>query len=121
VPLSRCEVRDHINYRKNDRRPSYRFYRALQRLKSPTHYICEIFGARDFRVFQQNQKQKPIFKYGKARRGEFRLHAPQNLASASRGNRNSDIERECSRTVKPDIAPLVVTVIGSDGSGKSRR
>ena len=26
--LSRCEVRDHINYRKNDRWPSYRFYRA---------------------------------------------------------------------------------------------
>ena len=43
--LSRCEVRDHINCRKNDRWPSYRFYRALQRLKSPMRYICEIFGA----------------------------------------------------------------------------
>jgi hypothetical protein len=26
--LSRCEVRDHINYRKNDRWRSYQFYRA---------------------------------------------------------------------------------------------
>jgi hypothetical protein len=51
VRLSRCEVRDHINYRKNDRWPSYRFYRALQRLKSPTHDICEIFGAPRFSSF----------------------------------------------------------------------
>ena len=49
--LSRCEVRDHINYRKNDRWPSYRFYRALQRLKSPMRYICEIFGAPRFSSF----------------------------------------------------------------------
>jgi hypothetical protein len=33
VRLSRCEVRDHINYRKNDRWRSYRFYRGLQRLE----------------------------------------------------------------------------------------
>ena len=51
VRLSRCEVRDHINYRKSDRWPSYRFYRALQRLKSPMRYICEIFGARQFSTF----------------------------------------------------------------------
>jgi hypothetical protein len=51
VRLSRCEVRDHINYRKNDRWPSYRFYRALQRLKSPMRYICEIFGAPRFSSF----------------------------------------------------------------------
>ena len=50
--LSRCGVRDHINYSKNDRWRSYRFYRALQRLKSPIRYICEIFGAPRFRVFQ---------------------------------------------------------------------
>ena len=50
--LSRCGVRDHINYSKNDRWRSYRFYRALQRLKSPMRYICEIFGAPRFRVFQ---------------------------------------------------------------------
>ena len=49
--LSRCEVRDHINYRKNDRWRSYRFYRALQRLKSPMRYICEIFGAPRFSSF----------------------------------------------------------------------
>jgi hypothetical protein len=51
VRLSRCEVRDHIDYRKNDRWRSYRFYRALQRLKSPMRYICEIFGAPRFSSF----------------------------------------------------------------------
>src|SRR6476659_3968642 len=51
VRLSRCEVRDHINYRKNDRWRSHRFYRALQRLKSSTRYICEIFGAPPFSSF----------------------------------------------------------------------
>src|SRR6476660_2567970 len=51
VRLSRCEVRDHINYRKNDRWRSHRFYRALQRLESPMRYICEIFGAPQFSSF----------------------------------------------------------------------
>jgi hypothetical protein len=51
VRLSRCEVRDHINYRKNDRWRSSRFYRAMQRLKSPMRYICEIFGAPRFSSF----------------------------------------------------------------------
>jgi hypothetical protein len=46
-----------MNYRESDRLPSYRFYRALQRQKSPMRYICEIFGARDFRVFQHNLPQ----------------------------------------------------------------
>ena len=49
--LSRCEVRDHINYRKNDRWRSHRFYRALQWLKSPMRYVCEIFGAPRFSSF----------------------------------------------------------------------
>jgi len=44
-------VRDHINYRKNDRWRSYRFYGALQRLKSPMRYIREIFGAPRFSSF----------------------------------------------------------------------
>ncbi|KRR03509.1 hypothetical protein CQ10_42440 [Bradyrhizobium valentinum] len=44
-------MRDHINYRKNDRWRSYRFYKALQRLKSPMRYICEIFGALRFSSF----------------------------------------------------------------------
>ena len=39
--LTRCEVRDHIDYRKKDGWLSYRFYRALQRLKSPMRSICE--------------------------------------------------------------------------------
>jgi hypothetical protein len=51
VRLSRCEVGDHINYRKNDRWRSYRFYRALQWLKSPMRYLCEIFGAPRFSSF----------------------------------------------------------------------
>ena len=58
--LSRCQVRDHINYRKNDRWPSYRFYSASQRQKSPMRYICEIFGARDFRVFQHNPPEAAV-------------------------------------------------------------
>jgi hypothetical protein len=37
--------------RKNDRWRSHRFYRALQRLKSPMRYICEIFGAPQFSSF----------------------------------------------------------------------
>ena len=55
--FSRCEVRDHINYRKNDRWPSYRFYKALQRLKSPTRDICEIFGAPRFSSFSTQSTQ----------------------------------------------------------------
>ena len=51
VRLSRCDVRDHINYRKNDRWPSYQFSGALQRLKSPTRFICEIFAASRFSSF----------------------------------------------------------------------
>ena len=48
--LSSCEVRDHINSRKKDHWSTYRFSRALQRLKSPMRYICEISELRDFRV-----------------------------------------------------------------------
>jgi hypothetical protein len=51
VRLSCCEVRDRMNYRKNDRWPSYRLYDALQRQKSPMRYICEIFGASRFSSF----------------------------------------------------------------------
>jgi hypothetical protein len=51
VRFSRCDVRDHMNYRKSDRLHSYRFYRALQRQKSPMRYICEIFGAPRFSSF----------------------------------------------------------------------
>jgi hypothetical protein len=60
VRLSRCGVRDHINYRKKDRWRSYRFYRALRRLKSPMRYICEIFGAPRFSSFStQSVKSRP--------------------------------------------------------------
>ena len=37
-----------MNYRKDDRWPSYRFYSALQRQKSPIVYVREIFGAPRF-------------------------------------------------------------------------
>ena len=47
--LSRCEVRVHINDR--DHRRLYLFYGALQRLKPPTRYICELFGAPRFSSF----------------------------------------------------------------------
>jgi hypothetical protein len=40
-----------MNYRKNDRLPSYRFHSALQRQKSPMRFICEIFGAPRFSSF----------------------------------------------------------------------
>jgi hypothetical protein len=60
VRLTRCDVRDHINCRKNNRWRSYRFYKALQRLKSPTCDICEIFGAPRFRSFStQSVKSGP--------------------------------------------------------------
>ena len=52
--LARRDVRDHIKYSKTGCWRSYRFYRASQRLKSPTCIICEILEARDFRVFQHN-------------------------------------------------------------------
>jgi hypothetical protein len=61
VRLSRCEVRDHINYRKNDRWRSHRFYRALHRLKPPMRYICEIFGAPRFSSFST---QSALFGHG---------------------------------------------------------
>jgi hypothetical protein len=40
-----------MNYRKNDRWPSYRFDSALQLQKSPMRFICEIFGAPRFSSF----------------------------------------------------------------------
>jgi hypothetical protein len=51
VRFYRCDVRDHMNYRKGDRLPSYRFYRALHRQKLPMRYIREIFGAPRFSSF----------------------------------------------------------------------
>jgi hypothetical protein len=57
VRLSRCEVRDHINYRKNDRWPSYRFCRALRPQKSPMRYICETFGVPRFSSFSTQLAQ----------------------------------------------------------------
>jgi len=55
--LTRHDVRDHINHRKNDRWPSYWFYRALQRLKSAMRYICETFGAPRLSSFSTQSAQ----------------------------------------------------------------
>ena len=65
--FSRCEVRDHINCRKNDRWRSHRFYRALQRLKSPLRYICEIFGAPQFSSFSTQSANKKLMHRSKWR------------------------------------------------------
>jgi hypothetical protein len=65
VRLSRREVRDHINYRKSDRWPSYPFYRAWQPLKSAMRHICEIFGSPRFSSFstQSAQSGRSLPKY----------------------------------------------------------
>jgi hypothetical protein len=65
--LSRCEVRDRMNYRKCDRWPSYRFYSTLQRQKSPMRYICEIFGAPRFSSFStQSARSGPSLNAGRS-------------------------------------------------------
>jgi len=60
VGLSRREVKDRINYRKNDRWSSNRFYGALQRLKSPMRYVCEIFGTGRFSVSHTIHQKRPF-------------------------------------------------------------
>jgi hypothetical protein len=82
VRLSRCELRDHINYCKNDRLSSYRFYRALQRLKSPMRYICEIFGARRFSSFSTQSARS-----GRMRRSIKKRHSFTCSAQALRQRR----------------------------------
>ena len=52
-----------INYHKNSRWRSYRFYRALQRLKSPTHDICEIFGAPRFSSFSTQSARSRLLPF----------------------------------------------------------
>jgi hypothetical protein len=46
-----------MNYPKSYRLPSYRFYNALRRQKSPMRYICEIFGASRFSSFSTQSAQ----------------------------------------------------------------
>jgi hypothetical protein len=60
VRRTRRDVRDHIKYSKTGCWRSYRFYRASQRLKSPTCIICEILEACDFRVFQHNRSKAEV-------------------------------------------------------------
>lgn len=59
---TRRDVRDHIKHSKNGCWRSYRFYRALQRLKAPTCIICENFEAPRFRVFN-TIGQEQTFKF----------------------------------------------------------
>jgi hypothetical protein len=65
VRLSRIEVRDHINYRKNDRWPAIGFYRALQWLKSSMRYICEIFGVPRFLGFSTQSARSGLMHRSK--------------------------------------------------------
>jgi hypothetical protein len=51
VRCSCGDVRDHIVSHKNDHRPPYRSYRALQRRKSLKIDIREIFGVARFSTF----------------------------------------------------------------------
>ena len=63
--LTRCEVGDRINYHKNGRWRSHRFYRALQWLKSPMRYVCEIFGAPRFSSFStQSARVQTLIREG---------------------------------------------------------
>jgi hypothetical protein len=64
-----------------DRWRSHRFYRALQRLKSPLRYICEIFGAPQYSSFStQSAKSghsravavEPVIPGRPAKRGRTR-------------------------------------------------
>jgi hypothetical protein len=47
-----------MNYRKSDRLHSYRFYRALQRQKSPMRYICEILSTAIFEFFNTIRQEQ---------------------------------------------------------------
>jgi hypothetical protein len=92
VRPSRCEVRDHINYRKNDRWPLYRFYRALQRQKSPMRYIRE----GEPRVFWSFSTQSARSRPHRARRfysGNPAFRRPMRNRSRSSGRRNGRTSR----------------------------
>jgi len=49
--FARDDMGDHIVSRKNDRGPSYRHYRTLQRQECPRINFREIFGAARFSTF----------------------------------------------------------------------
>jgi hypothetical protein len=66
-----------MNYRKSDRLHSYRFYRALQRQKSPMRYICEIFGAPRFSSFStQSSLSGLLVMAGQKREARLRARRP---------------------------------------------
>jgi hypothetical protein len=85
VRLSRFDVRDHINCRKNDRWPSHRFYRALQRLKSSIRYIFEIFGVSRFSSFSTQSSEKQTSLLFDWRRPLWRKAASLNIGGVRRG------------------------------------
>ena len=87
--LARRDVRDYIKDNKTGRWRSYRFYKALQRLKSPTYIICEIFEAprfasfskpRDLRVFQHNRSKAALT----ARKSDFSFPPKADSTRTSR-------------------------------------
>jgi hypothetical protein len=66
-PLVRCscgDVRDHIVSHKNDHRPPYRSYRALQRRRPLKIDIREIFGVARFSTFATVSPQQRTFTKG---------------------------------------------------------
>jgi putative ABC transport system substrate-binding protein len=66
-----------MNYRKTDRRPSYRVYSALQRKKSPMRYICEIFGVPRFRSVSTQSAQSGHPRNVAAGSARFRASHPR--------------------------------------------
>jgi hypothetical protein len=97
VRLSRFDLRDHINCRKNDRWPSYQFYRALQRPKSSIRYICEIFGVPRFSSFQHNRhlsdiSRCPTWGFGGITEVEFRARLETRIAPRHRVSKAGTIE-----------------------------
>jgi hypothetical protein len=60
VRLSRCEVRDHINYRKNDRWRSYRFYRAAAAEIAQALHLRDFRSPAIFEFFNTIRHKRPI-------------------------------------------------------------
>ena len=58
--LSRCEVRDHINYRKNDRWRSYRFYRAAAAEIAKALHLRDFRSPAIFEFFNTIRHKRPI-------------------------------------------------------------
>ena len=102
--LSCCEVRVHLNYRKNDRWPSHRFYSALQRQKSLMRLHLRDFRLCDFRVFQYNLPRATWGDFNDEHQDAFeQTYLPSNYRLGS----NPDVLLGAARRLPPsaDIGP----------------